>query len=326
MTGQYDAADEAVAVALANAFPGRNLEEISPAGPSWNDQNETVRVDFTDGETVFLKVATHGDGSRITRECAVINYVDAHCEVDVPTVLASRADGSVPYLVTAPMSGQNFHIPWSDWSIEERVAAIHQVGAALAGVNSHQFDRHGHIVGGGADELILETGSWTDILIDKIDEIWELASSDRFEHHYDEVVAAVEANRERLDSAPATLVHSDPSMPNIFHSKTTVGFIDWEIAHVGDPARELRRAQNQLIESRDWPRRERLTAALQEGYQRRAGSLPAGFEDRGPVYDAVTFLGTSGFFDKHVEGAEEPAEEFATWVEAEMNRRLNAIR
>ncbi|WP_238709398.1 phosphotransferase family protein [Natronorubrum halophilum] len=154
----------------------------------------------------------------------------------------------------------------------------------------------------------------------------ELASSDRFEHYYDEVIEGVKANQARLDLAPAALVHGDPAMPNTFRSETTLGFIDWEIAHIGDPARELHRAQNQLLESRDLGDDEQLVAALHDGYRQRAGSLPVGLAERASIYDAVRFLGTAGFFDKVVEFSDESPEEVATWIEAEMTERLTAIQ
>lgn len=319
--------DPIVAAALDDAVPDRAVSEVNPAGPSWNDRNRTVRVAFANGETAFLKAVADGDGSRIERERAVIDYAGAHCDVAVPTILSSDADGPTPYLLTAPMPGRNFHRPWADWGPDRRAAEIERVGAALAAVNESEFERHGHVVGGGADGLALETGTWTDVLVDVVERKRRLGTSDRFDHYFDEVVIAVEANRDLLDAAPAALVHSDPAMPNVFRSERTIGFVDWELAHVGDPARELHRARDQLIEARDGlADRERLVEALRSGYRERAGSLPDGLEDRRPVYEAVRLLGTAGFFDKAVEHADRSPSAYAAWVETEMERRLGAIR
>ncbi|WP_235920691.1 hypothetical protein [Natronorubrum halalkaliphilum] len=60
-----------VTSALKDAFPERGVDDIRPAGPSWNDRNQTVGVSFSDDQSAFLKVAVDGDASRITRECAV---------------------------------------------------------------------------------------------------------------------------------------------------------------------------------------------------------------------------------------------------------------
>lgn len=318
--------DDDIAAALTNAFLKREIEEVLPAGPSWNDLNETVCVEFADGQSVFLKIAADGDGSRITRECAVIDYVGAHCNVVAPLVITSETTGYPPYLVTAPMRERSLAPQWAELSKTERTTVLRQIGSALADVNSQQFDHHGHIVDGDADELVLETGTWTTILVERIEMMRDLASSDRFEQYYDEVIEAVKANRERLDLAPATLVHGDPAMPNIFRSETTVGFVDWEVAHIGDPARELHRAQSQLLESRDLGNDEELLTALHDGYRQRAGSVPAGLDDRAPIYDAARFLGTAGFFDKVVGSSDESPEDVATWIEEEMTNRLTAIQ
>ncbi|AGB38312.1 hypothetical protein Natoc_2548 [Natronococcus occultus SP4] len=56
--------------------------------------------------------------------------------------------------------------------------------------------------------LELETGAWTDVLVERIAWMRELASSDRFDHHFDAVVGAVEDSRGRLDEAPAILIGS----------------------------------------------------------------------------------------------------------------------
>ena len=316
--------DDPVDTVLEDVFPDRTVETVRETGPSWNDRNRTVRVAFRDAGPVFLKVAVDGDGSRSARERAAIDYVDGHCDVVVPTVLASETDGAVPYLLTAPL-GETLALEWGDWSDGKRVDAIRQVGAALATLHAHRFDRHGHVTDGGASGLELEAGAWTDVLVERIAGMRELASSDRFDHHFDAVVGAVEDNRERLDEAPAALVHGDPARPNCIDGEAGTGFVDWELAHAGDPARELHRAEDQLLPETTANASE-LRDALREGYRREAGSLPEGFDDRAPIYDAVRQLGRSGFFDKWVALTDEPEATAATRVESEMQRRLDAIR
>lgn len=146
-----------------------------------------------------------------------------------------------------------------------------------------------------------------------------------FDHHFDGVHDAIEANRDRLAEAPATLVYGDPAQPNLFWSETGVGLIDWEIAHVGDPARELHRASEQMIPDESEHGRV-LVSALEKGYRDQTGTLPDSFEERVPIYDAVWFLSRSAFFDKWVEFADEDPEEAETWVETEMDRRGERIR
>jgi hypothetical protein len=196
----------------------------------------------------------------------------------------------------------------------------------------HEFRRHGAepayglIVGGGANGLDLRTGSWTDVLAATVGEMRELAPSDRYESQFGAVREVIEAERSRLDGAPAALLHGDPAAPNFLVTDERVGGVDWERAHVGDPARDLYRARDQLIEPTRGSADERLVEALHAGYRERAGGLPAGLEDRRPVYRLVHLLGVSGFFERHVEAREESTAELADWLEAAFDRRLAAIR
>lgn len=320
--------DEAewVPTVFDDAFPGRTVESVSPSGPSWNDANSSVRVRFADGEEAFAKVATDGTGARITTERAAIEYADRHCEVAVPTVLASGTAGSTPYLVTAQMAGQNFHRPWAEWSTAERAAEIERLGGALASIHAREFDRHGQIAGGGAGGLTVETASWTETLVTEIERERHLASTDRYDHYFDDVIEAVRANSAMLDRAPGTLVHGDPAMPNVFRTDDAIGFIDWEIAHVGDPAHDFNKVEDRLWDWGDDTVGERLVSAFRDGYRRSAGTLPAGRAEREPVYETVRLLGTAGFFDKHVEHSDESHAGAAERLEREMAARLDAIR
>ncbi len=314
--------DDRIASALELGFPDRTVDDVRSAGPSWNDKNHTVRIDFADGDTIFLKVASDGDGSRIACEWAAIGYVGANCDVPVPTVVASDSDGDVPYLATAPVSGTSLLELWSDASTSERAELARQVGIGLARVHTNRFDAHGHVVGGDENNLELETGSWTDVLVDTIRDTRERASSDRFDHHFDEVISAVEDNRDLLDAAPATLLHGDTAQPNCFRSGGKIGFLDWEIAHVGDPVRDIYRTRHHQIDSLRSDGPEEIVSAFHDGYRQQAGGLPDGYDDRRPIYEAVLFLGNSGFFDKWVDFTDESSEELAEWTRTEMNRLL----
>lgn len=317
--------DEQVASVLERAFPDRDVAEVTPSGPSWNDQNRTVGIDFADGQTIYLKMSNDGDGSRIACERAAIDYVGANCAISVPTILASDNDGEVPYLATAAVSGSNLIHPWSDANMSQRTTLARRAGESLASVHSLRFENHGHIVGGNGDSLELETGPWTDVLIDTIGRMRELASSDRFDHYFDDVVSAVEANRELLDDAPATLLHGDLAQPNCFVTEDEIGFLDWEIAHVGDPVRDIYHTQSVQFGSLRADAPEELVSAFYDGYRERAGGLPSGFETRRPIYAAVRFFAQSGVFDKLVDFLDESPEELTAWMETEMGRRLDKI-
>lgn len=319
--------NEDVGWAIDEAFPDRAVDELSDPGPSWNEGNETVEVAFEDGETAYLKVAADGDGSRIRREEAVVAHVRANSGVPVPAILDADPDAAVPYLATAPVDGQNHLDAWYGDGVDEdrRAEIAREVGRALADLHAIRFPERGHVVDGGADDLTLDAAPWTDVLVDTVRDAREIAIGERFDGYYDRVIDAVERNRDLLDQAPAALLHGDPAHPNAFRTEDGTGFLDWEIAHVGDPVREIRRARRQQIEPLYGEGSDRLVEALHEGYRQRAGGLPDGFEDRRPVYDAVTFLGTAGFFEKWAPDADRPTEDLAEWVEETMEDALAAI-
>jgi aminoglycoside phosphotransferase len=317
-------AEAAVESALAGAFPDREVADVGAAGVSWNDSNETVRVAFADGEHAYLKVALDGDPTRRRREAAVLRYVDATLPVRVPEVLAVEVDADVPFLATAPMPGDPLAARWDGMGAEAKRDVLRQVGRTLATVHDRRFDEHATIVDGGADGLDLDTDSWTEVLVDTIADWRAIASAERFDHHFDAVVDAVRANRDLLDAAPAALLHGDPAQPNLFPGEDRFGAIDWEVAHVGDPARELHRARHQAVP--DDPAVDGLDAALLDGYRGVAGGLPDGYPEREPVYRAVWYLSKSGNFDRYCEFLDRDREAFAEEVAAEMERRLDAVR
>ena len=344
------ALDESVASAIAEAFPGRSVDRLADVGPSWNGANETVGVVFADGGRAFCKVATDGDGTRIARELAVLRYVSAERPVAVPEVLAADADADAPYLVTGPAPGRELLGVWEEFGGEsdgegergapEREALLRRVGATLAALHAERFETHGDIVGcdagGGLD---LDRAPWPDVLLKTVERTREIGTSERLAGHYDAVVDCMEANRDRLRDAPAALLHGDVAMPNLFVVDAGAGRdaeisgvdgdgvapIDWELAHVGDPARDLVRAEDQLLNGFDERGPERYAAALYAGYRERAGGLPEGFAARRPIYEVVRMLGRSGFIDQWTTHIDEPLADLVDRAEAEMAARLEAV-
>ncbi|MFW5917841.1 MAG: phosphotransferase family protein [Halorubrum sp.] len=351
--------NEAVVSALDEAFPDRTVAKLSGVGPSWNGANETVGVVFADGGRAFCKVAVDGDGTRIARERAVLRYLAAERHFSVPDVLAADPDAAVPYLVTAPAPGRELRDVWEGVDDAAREALLRRVGATLATLHAERFETHGEIVGlesdgeGGEGELRLdvEPAPWPDVLRATIERTREIGTSERLADHYDAVFDCVESNRERLAGAQAALLHGDVAPPNLFVVDATdaskapgtrgqseasdaesgqcrsdgIVPIDWELAHVGDPARDLVRAEDQLLNGFDSTGPERFSAALYAGYRERAGGLPEGFAERRPIYEVVRMLGRSGFIDQWTAYLDEPMESLVERADAELRARLAEV-
>ncbi|OYR59317.1 phosphotransferase family protein [Halorubrum halodurans] len=366
--------DSPLETALADAFPDRPVGGLADVGPSWNGGNETVGVDFADGGRAYLKVALDGDGSRIARERAVLEYVSARREIPVPAVVAADPDANPPYLATAPAPGRDLHAVLEGTDDDRREALLRRVGGALATLHAVRFERHGEIVGRGGIEgigearrevaggrdgdspasdraddpdapgLAVAAASWTDTLRSTIERTREIGTTDRLARHFDAVIDCVESNRERLDRAPAALLHGDVAPPNAFlaaegngeadgdgsgreeeRDAPRVGLLDWELAHVGDPARDLVRARDQLCNGFDYEGPERFGEAVYEGYRERAGDLPEGFAERRAIYRVVRVLGRSGFLDQWVSYLDEPMDGLVDRIDAELDARLAAV-
>ncbi|ESS03304.1 MAG: putative aminoglycoside phosphotransferase [uncultured archaeon A07HR67] len=345
--------NDPVETSLAAAFPDRSVEELVGVGPSWNGGNETVGVDFADGERAYLKVAIEGDGSRIARERAVVEYVAARRPIPVPAVLAAEPTGEPPYLATASAPGRDLFAAFEEAGTERREALLGGVGETLATLHAERFPHHGEIGGRGAvtgreettavepDDgqrpangpgLDVATASWTDTLLATIERTREIGTTDRLARHFDAVIDCVRTNRTLLDEAPAALVHGDIAKPNGFvvdgdgrSTNAEVGLIDWELAHVGDPVRDLVRARDQLCNGFDTEGPSRLGDAVYEGYRSRAGGLPEGFEARRPIYRVVRVLGRSGFLDQWATYLDEPVADLVDRIDAELNARLEAV-
>ena len=185
--------------------------------------------------------------------------------------------------------------------------------------------------------LSIEFAPWSDVLLATVERTREIGTSERLADHYDAVIDCVRANRDLLDGAPAALLHGDVTKPNLFvttgdgrsgvadSESAGVAMIDWELSHVGDPARDLVRAEDQLLNGFDSTGPERFAAALRAGYRDRAGSLPTGFERRRPVYEVVRMLGRSGFIDQWTTYLDEPLDALADRADAELRARLDAV-
>jgi aminoglycoside phosphotransferase (APT) family kinase protein len=337
--------NRAVRTALRAAFPERPIERLTDVGPSWNGANDTVGVVFADGDRAFCKVAVDGDGTRIARESAVLRFVAAERPIRVPEVLATDPDADVPFLVTTPAPGRELLGVWEelddespDGSDRERESLLRRVGATLATLHAERFESPGEIVGSdGRGGLDVDHAPWPDVLLRTIERTREIGTSERLAAHYDAIIDCVETNRTRLLDVPAALLHGDVAMPNLFvadersmndgwsENDDGIAPIDWELAHVGDPVRDIVRAEDQLLNGFDYRGPERYVTAFREGYRERAGGLPAGFAARRPIYDVVRMLGRSGFLDQWTTYLDEPMADLVERAETEFRARLENV-
>lgn len=309
---------------LAAAFPDRQAPATRESPESGNEGNRTVRVDFADGETAYLKLRVDGDAERNAREAAVTRYVGRHRELRVPELLAVDSSFDPPYLATAPIGGTSLDELWERADRDERTRLARESGRLVARIAAPGFEDHDWIAGGDATGLELEAGSWSDVLADAIRRrTAEVGSPDRLAGVTERVRGLCRRSAGVLDGADAALVHQDVRRPNCF-LRPTPGAIDWECSLVGDPVLGICWAEGRIVEQADVPEadRGRLRAAVRDGYRSVAGDLPPGFDRRRPFYRVVNFLPTVRTFHLWAPAAPEPVEELATWVRDELEDRI----
>jgi aminoglycoside phosphotransferase (APT) family kinase protein len=320
-----------VEAALAAAFPERAVASTARATGSDRPGNETVRVRFADDAVAYLKVAVDGGErarERLTRDAAATRYANRHANVRVPEVLAVETAGTPAYVATAALSGTAIASDWPVDSTVARATVLRAVGRALAGVHAaDDFGRHAHVRSGDAGGLEVDSGAWSTVLGETLRARADESFTERFRDCLGDVLAAVDATAGALDAAPATLVHDDPRPENCLVDSGGPGLVDWETAMIGDPALDVARAEAQYVERADVDDADadRLRRALRAGYRDRAGTLPAAFSDRYPLYRAITFLETARTFEHWAPDAPESIADLASWVRGELTVRLDGV-
>ncbi|MDH5019845.1 phosphotransferase family protein [Halobacterium rubrum] len=313
---------DALHSAASAAFPDRTIERV--AEQDTRPGNETALVTLADGGHAYLKTATDRT-YRLVREIAATQYAAEHCSVAVPAVLAADADGDRPYLATAPLDGTAMTDVWQDEDVDREWLA-REAGRALAGVHEARFDAPAQVVGGDAEGLELEAGSWTDVLVWTVEERADDWWAERFSDVPGQVVDVLEDARPLLDGAPAALLHLDAARPNVHVDPP--GLLDWERAVVGDPALDVVDSVANNFDQPDVPDDEfdRLRDAQFAGYRERAGGLPDGLAERRPVYRLFTSLLAPQAFEDWSADVDVSSDELAANVRAELDERIGAVR
>lgn len=320
---------DAVDAALAAAFPNRTVAETTVPDGADHPGNHTVRVGFADGSAAYCKVATDGDARRVVRDAAAARYVRANARLRAPRVLAVDGSHDPPYLATAPLAGESMLARQRASDVAGRADLVATVGRTLATLHETRFETAGRIVGGGAEGLDLVETAWPDALRTTLDERTETHFAKRFAAVPERADALLSDAADALAGFEPTLCHEDPNRGNVLLAPDEPpGLLDWETAVVGDPALSLARGESHHVDvaDADADLRERLRGVLYDGYRDVAGSLPAGYDERRPVYRVVTFLLTAGTFDLWAPDAPEPTDDLAAWVETEFEARLERAR
>lgn len=203
---------------------------------------------------------------------------------------------------------------------------------------------------------VIDDTPWPELLIETIREHQRISPTDRFDDAAERLVTTIRDHRDQLVDVPASVCHGDPAGPNFFvpppgdqptasdqpttGNRTTaadpnssvaaeapepLATLDLEMAHAGDPVRDLYRARDQTLAVPPNDAPERLVTALHDGYRAVAGSLPDGFERRVPLYAAERLVDDAGFADKLAEWIDMPQSEFDDWIRGEIDDALDRV-
>lgn len=316
--------DNSTRTVLEAAFPEREVSHITEMTESGHPGNQTLRVQFTDGDHIFLKVRVDNGTERNEREAATLQYARSHCDVRVPSVMAADSTFSPPYLATEPIEGTPLKENWGTPNQREAVAT--DIGRAVAGLTIARFDDHGWITGGSERQLEYESGEWNMVLAEAIErDATEITYPDRFDDAPRRVADLLRDSADILNDASSALVHQDVHPDNVFRNHQ-LGVIDWEWTLIGDPGLCLCWGEEWIAERADVTAsdKKRLRTAIRNGYREEAGQLPSDVDRRRPIYQVVTFLPKARTFDHWAPAASEPTDELADWVLNELTDRIAA--
>ena len=303
-----------------DVLPDRSIEtiELQNTRPG----NEAGLVTFGDDDSMYVKTATDTT-VRLSREIAATQYAEVHCPVGTPPIVAADSTGDPPYLITEPMPGTVLNEPWMDGA--DRKPLLSQVGHQIAGVHEAEFSQPGIITGGNASGLNLTNTTWTETLCDTIE--WRAQDwfADRFSDLPEQLIDIIREVDPTLNGITPTLIHGDPSRINVYLDPD--GLLDWERALVGDPAFGLVEATFHHLGQPDVSEDERpvLRSALYDGYRERAGALPAGLEEKRPLYRAIAELLIPQAFNDWASSLESK-DEVAAEVREDFEFRLEEAR
>jgi aminoglycoside phosphotransferase (APT) family kinase protein len=168
-------------------------------------------------------------------EWNVLQAVHAQGGVRIPTPLWFDPDGSElgsPAFISENVEGDTLHVLANAGTEDTNRQYIDRLAGLIADV--HRFD---------IDKLpadLERPASW-DSYIDGCISAWREAEAVHVEREPFMRTVAAWLDAHRPPPAPLTLVHGDFQGPNIVVQRDTgeYHFVDWELAHVGDPREDL---------------------------------------------------------------------------------------
>lgn len=251
-----------------DAEPVRELHRVRP--------HATYEVRFR-GERAVCKVATHPLGNPET-EARTLQYVRRETSVPVPEMLAV-GDG-------------HFIARWCDAVPEEpperdetRIRALGRGLATLHAETAPEFGRSGLLDAEDGD-LTVDEQRWSDTLLDLLERRKRYLDSVGYGDLARAVADTVRDHRHRLETVDdAVLVHGNYFGEHVgTEADETTAVIDFEHALVGSPEWDyLRTAGPVFGPGADHSVPEARFRSAYESVR----SLPAGFDERRPLYELV---------------------------------------
>lgn len=300
---------EAMVAAVTDGWAVREATAIDDGG------NETVAVtaETPDGvRECVLKAAAADAGGNLAAEAKVLRLLAAETAVPVPEVygvVADHPDLPTPLFLMERVDGDPLPPDASAIPDGEMAAYVRQLGRALGEVHGvDAFDGYGPVVdaervdpaeAGGARPLAREYGlalddpheTWEERLPATADWMLDRLEGTRFGDLVPALDDAISERCERLDlpgrPAVARIDHHPGNLAVDRESRSVTGLLDWGLVRTTDPEYDLVCAEQGVCgtDSLDSDRRERIRAALYEGYEDHSGlARDEGFERRRRLY------------------------------------------
>ncbi len=241
-------------------------------------------------DTLFCKLpprdpahrARIGAGGMGAREVHFYDEVAPSLSMRVPacSFAAAQADGAF-LLLLEDLAARGAAISDGSWAVPGRLANTALAELAELHVRYEDSVRLASIAPWAASQR----GKTPDFVIHTLRHVIAHCR-DRLSDAYLEVAAlyvdhseAIEACWDDRDAGPPTLIHGDAHIGNLFIDGDRVGFLDWGMAKIGTPLRDVSFFLTMGVESSDRRRDERMLIQHYLDVRRCLGGRPIAFEE-----------------------------------------------